>query len=394
MYKKIILSTIRLKILAILLFLLTACQDSTIEYSCDNIDQLKKQVVEEDKKAQFKLAQCYQNGKGVEKDFSTAVEYYQKASGQNYANAQFNLGDMYEYGKGVEKDFKKAVEYYQKAADQNYAQAQKSLGFMYEYGKGVEKDFKKAVKYYQKAADQNYAQAQFNLGLMYKSGKGVEKDFSKAVEYYQKAADQNYANAQNNLGLMYEYGEGVEKNKLKGVVLIQKAADQGNQLAIDNLKSKSRGIAEPFGCKVAISDFNQISKLYKLKEIGVNKWNGGNMYNIDPISQVDFSGLIKVQLIFDKNQILQGVLAYFEKNKFNEILGSLEQKYQLINKDIPYVGNSSAKLFTANCDIALESLHLAKFLTLSFNSDAFTKTYNRQLRQEQRLKKQKEKSML
>jgi uncharacterized protein len=54
----------------------------------------------------------------VPKDLGKAVELYQKAAYQGYANAQNHLGWLYYYGQGVPKDLGKAAELYQKAADQ------------------------------------------------------------------------------------------------------------------------------------------------------------------------------------------------------------------------------------------------------------------------------------
>ena len=67
--------------------------------------------------AQSTLGFMYANGQGVEQNYAKAVEYYQLAADQGYANAQFNLGIIYEEGQGVEQNYAKAVEYDQLAAD-------------------------------------------------------------------------------------------------------------------------------------------------------------------------------------------------------------------------------------------------------------------------------------
>ena len=56
------------------------------------------------------------------------LEYKAKAE-QGDAEAQFNLGFCYEDGRGVEKDYSHAVKWYRKAAEQNYAPAQLNLGY-------------------------------------------------------------------------------------------------------------------------------------------------------------------------------------------------------------------------------------------------------------------------
>ena len=52
----------------------------------------------------------YYNGKGVEIDYSKALEWFLKADIQHHALAQYMIGHMYYDGIGVEIDKKKSVE--------------------------------------------------------------------------------------------------------------------------------------------------------------------------------------------------------------------------------------------------------------------------------------------
>ncbi len=65
-----------------------------------------------DPKAQYSLASCYKNGKGVAADLLQAIAWYQKAAEQGYAAAESALGNAYYYGRGVDKNLKTAVEWY------------------------------------------------------------------------------------------------------------------------------------------------------------------------------------------------------------------------------------------------------------------------------------------
>ena len=91
---------------------------------------------------------------------------------------------MYNRGMGVEVDHAKAMELYNKAAKQGYAQAQCNLGCMYDNGLGVEVDYAKAMELFQKAAEQGYVGAQYNLGLMYEKGQGVKQDYLEAHKWF------------------------------------------------------------------------------------------------------------------------------------------------------------------------------------------------------------------
>ena len=236
------------------------------------------------------MGSMYEEGKGVEKDLTKAVEWYQKSAEQGDAEGQWRLGVMYEEGEGVEKDLAKAAEWYQKSAEQgnsigkwalghicafnkdvaegmglgngerigiwrlgnmeeildiaedvttdvNFwepwaeegdADAQWHLGCIYGNGEGVQKNLSKAEEWYQKSAEQGDSTYQWLLGSMYECGEIVEKNFSKAVEWYQKSAEQGDAEGQWRLGSMYENGEGVEKDLAKAVEWYQKSAEQGD----------------------------------------------------------------------------------------------------------------------------------------------------------------------
>ncbi len=56
-----------------------------------------------------------------------AVEWYQKAAEQGYAEAQYNLGVCYYNGYGVPKNRAKAVELWKKAAAQGNVRAKQVL---------------------------------------------------------------------------------------------------------------------------------------------------------------------------------------------------------------------------------------------------------------------------
>ena len=56
------------------------------------------------------------------------------------ALAQFNLANLYESGQGVPKDFAEAVRWYRKAAEQGAAPAEYALGGCYADGLGVPQD--------------------------------------------------------------------------------------------------------------------------------------------------------------------------------------------------------------------------------------------------------------
>jgi hypothetical protein len=67
------------------------------------------------KKAQYRLARCYDKGHGVEENNAEAFKWYSKSAGQGYAKAEYQVARAYLKGKGVEADEKKAKSYLKKA---------------------------------------------------------------------------------------------------------------------------------------------------------------------------------------------------------------------------------------------------------------------------------------
>lgn len=115
------------------------------------------------------------------------------------AKAQYKVGEMYEKGRGTPKDAKQAFNWYQKAAKQNYMKAQYKLGYMYFKGVGVSKDRTKAYALLQKPAEKGNVRAQYYLGRLYAGGLGVEKDSEQALLWYSRSSLGGYSPAEEAL---------------------------------------------------------------------------------------------------------------------------------------------------------------------------------------------------
>ncbi len=119
----------------------------------DYIELLLERVETGDKVSQFLLGKAYYEGQGVEKNYETALQWFNKSAEQNYPNALFSLGMMYDDGLGTKQDYKAAFSAYRKAADYGHTMAQYYLGLMYRDGHGVEQDHLLALQWLQKAEE-------------------------------------------------------------------------------------------------------------------------------------------------------------------------------------------------------------------------------------------------
>ena len=73
--------------------------------------------------AQNGVGRChYEKGR-----YEEAFKWHTKSAAQGYANAEINLGIFYEDGLGVTKDISKAIEWYTKAAEKGVVIAAKCL---------------------------------------------------------------------------------------------------------------------------------------------------------------------------------------------------------------------------------------------------------------------------
>jgi TPR repeat protein len=226
---------------------------------------------------QYLLGMMYIDGNGVEKDPSTAVQWFLKAAQQNHSEAQYQLGQMYKTGLGVKANPSEAKTWLSKAADGGLEKASESLktmvkaedqrlldndinaltnspvyaylqeanngdinsqyqlGMMYLTGKEVNKDSKKALRYLQLAAEDDHTQAQLQLADLYLVGLEVQKDYFAAAKWFKKAAEQGNAEAQYNLGNLYRKGQGVHKSNSEAVHWYTLAAKQGHLKARNRL---------------------------------------------------------------------------------------------------------------------------------------------------------------
>lgn len=222
--------------------------------------------------SQFKLSDCYVNGKGVVKDEELAGKWLKQAAEQGHPPAQLKLGHCYGdnyfitgHKYGIDSDLNKAVDWYRKAAEQENKDAQHCLGKCYAYGEGVPKDADLAFHWYKKAADHGHMEAQVDLAICYEEGLGVAENKNRAFTMYQKLAGQEESkaqyhfkvehyqlSAQHRLGVCYAKGHGVGKNEGLAFHWYKKAADSGvghrghaiAQLEVARCYENGLGIAE------------------------------------------------------------------------------------------------------------------------------------------------------
>lgn len=182
-------------------------------------------------------------------DYSSAIEWYERAAKQNHPFAQLALGIIF-YGEGerfgIPKNYSLAFQYFKKSAEQEVFPAQVLLSNMYTLGQGVIRNPAMAFELLMNAQankmddisprDQLIDMVELNLAFFYLRGIVVKIDIAKAIEYFQRSADKGNAEAMYQLGLIYEYGNGVRKNVPKAIQWYSKAARIDHKSALSALK--------------------------------------------------------------------------------------------------------------------------------------------------------------
>ncbi len=122
-----------------------------------------------------------------DKAYAKAAEIWRPLAEKGDPAAQYLLGTLYAEGKGVDRNDTTAFTLFQRAANQGDARAQYNLGASYAEGAGVQKSETDAAKWFLRAANQGMVFAQLNLALLYAAGKGVPHDNVEAFKWLELA---------------------------------------------------------------------------------------------------------------------------------------------------------------------------------------------------------------
>ncbi len=148
----------------------------------------------------------------------------------NDATVQNNFGIMYMDGKGVPRNYPTALQWFSRSAANGSSLGQNNLGGMYRDGKGVQRDYVKALTFFRAAAAQGNAAAQVNLGLMLLNGQGSQVDPIHAYMWFDLASRAGVP-------------QGVQNRNALRVRLTNQALNMAAQLSQRCLQSGFKGCA-------------------------------------------------------------------------------------------------------------------------------------------------------
>ncbi|KAI8879585.1 HCP-like protein [Backusella circina FSU 941] len=119
-------------------------------------------------------------------DYLKALDWFIKSAEKNSAEAEFRIAELYYKGQGVEKDHGKSFEWCLRAAKKGHIDALNRMGWSYLEGWGVTSDKQRAIYWFTKAADQGDWIAQEQLDSL------KEDDASFSNDVHIEFTDEDY----------------------------------------------------------------------------------------------------------------------------------------------------------------------------------------------------------
>ena len=166
------------------------------------------------KNSQWQLGLLYENGNGVPRDITRAIQLYEASYKNRSPIGAFYLARQYRSGEFIEQDIDTYFKLLKYAADKGVDPAINSLGKEYYSGEFKEKDYKKAFEIWSggsvwNVSDETVGERHFYLGQCYHNCRGVDYDITdestknerltKAKKHYKKALEYGF-----NCRLAYE----------------------------------------------------------------------------------------------------------------------------------------------------------------------------------------------
>nr|DAF33502.1 MAG TPA: hypothetical protein [Inoviridae sp.] len=166
-------------------------------------------------------------------------------------------------------------------------------------------------------------------------------------------------------------------------------------------------LADPtvFKMELGKTTEQEVKEMYNLEPDGVNKYSNGNQYYIDP-TQLDLEDLKSTFIIFDEKGFLVYVSSDFNSissmensksryQKFDYLYKILANKYKLVKKERPFVGDQYAKFKDGSSEIELSEPHMGGFkISLSYARKDFLDAFDKKQSEDKKQKTKDEASSL
>lgn len=199
----------------------------------------KQEEQQPDASVEFRIAQMYLYGTGVEKDPEKAAEWLKKSCGQQDPRVQYELAQLYREGTLSDPSMAQAQDLYRQALqgflkreqETPSAAAEYKIAGMYAHGYGTDPDETAAFTWHVKAAERGHIHAAYRAAKACLFGTGTRPDPEQAVKWFRLAAQGGDPYAMYSLGRLYLSGSILEKDPVKAYGFFLAAAKLGHEQA-------------------------------------------------------------------------------------------------------------------------------------------------------------------
>ena len=154
-------------------------------------EELRRKAEDGDAAAQGELAGFYLDLAGALTQYGGTIDqkaasiWAQKSADQKDPEGLYRLGQCYQNGWGVQRNYSSSLRCFRSGAALGHPGCQRDLGVWYLEGTHVKKSEKKGFLLNVDAAVQGDSQAMFNVGMCYQLGRGVGYSLKRALDWYE-----------------------------------------------------------------------------------------------------------------------------------------------------------------------------------------------------------------
>lgn len=188
------------------------------------------------------LAELYESGRGVPRDFTAAIQFYRLAAVEDRPSAAFAVARLYASGEALAPNPDAARQMAQLGlvgliaeANSGNCGALVSIARTYERGQALRQDQEVASAWYLAAARAGDLRGMDEIADRYAGGIGIDLSLDKALFWWRRAAAKGSSSAALQVGRVYALGLGVTPDAGEAQEWLERAARGGSVGAMQRL---------------------------------------------------------------------------------------------------------------------------------------------------------------
>lgn len=166
-------------------------------------------------------------------------------------------------------------------------------------------------------------------------------------------------------------------------------------LMLVNNVMASNPVLAPLGFALELTHPSDVQTQLKgkatIETLGINRFSKGKMLKVAG-KAFDIQGLKDVVFVFDAIDQLTAVSLTMDKSQFATIFAHLANKYTLVEKQVPFVGNKSARFSHPTGSVVMDAPHLDFTMRITYQTRAFEKAFQDTLEKDKARRQKKEKA--